>query len=296
MNFKPVTDINDPINDWGSGNCRQENRGHSQVEILRSSDAYAREASDAYLWLAMQKILDPQTHSAVVRDYKPAHVMKALKLRARIQSSFFNVYMHLYDMSLLTFDGLKEPMDPSMASDKDLSCFQKVGGAIERDWESSLEGKFDPFLNPMDCYKAPVNWLASLIVRGTAVKNLHAMMDSIESCGEFGVLDREKLAKVWPTTKLLEKNLDAGIVPMRTGRSDSRVVAFWLPHNLGCEIPIESMALYRYFVRTSSFRGRICTFGFLDEIRARVCRMRCDLRTFLRRNWLRVKIFEAGSV
>jgi hypothetical protein len=231
--------------DWGFGNCRKEIENFLSWEIEKSDHAYIREDEDSELLSAMERVLDPKPEG---RNYQVSVVLKALELRAKIQSSFFSVFMFLTDICLVTFEGLKEPMDPSYSSDLDvqlvaasLGCFENIR-KMENDWEETFN--FNVFFNSMTGYRTPANWLATLIVRGAVVQDLHGIMDKIELLGEFGVLGREKLQKLWSKNKKLVRNHRAGAIKP-PAVNQSPVVAFWLPYNLGEKISMEE--IYKAF-------------------------------------------------
>jgi len=70
-------------------------------------------------------------------------------------------------------------------------------------------------------------------------------MDRIEVLGEFGVLNRQALERIWPKDRKLVRHLDTGLSRSPTGDHDSPVIAFWLPCNLGQKINVE--VIYKVF-------------------------------------------------
>jgi hypothetical protein len=120
-----------------------------------------------------------------------------------------------------------------------LNCFSETR-KFTQDWQDNFSS-FEMFLVGLDGYTSPLLWLATLIVRGAVVTNLHFLLDRIEIFGEFGRLDRDKVVRIWPPSRKLVQNHGAGCCQALTGNHDWPVVAFWLPHHLGRHITVEML-------------------------------------------------------
>jgi len=234
---------------WGFGNCREEIEAFLASEIKKSDHGHAGEVSDSELLTETEIVLDPKPTG---QNYKVSTVLKNLELRGKIQSGFFSVFMHLNSSRLVTLEGLQQPMNSSQSHDDDvrnvaraLCCFDKVDKVGDGRWWREMWGGVNTFFNSMEGYIAPINWLATLIVRGAVVTDLHAILGNIEVFGEFGILDWEELQVFWPKDRKLEWNPGADIVEPRTGNRDSPVVAFWLPYNIDERVSVE--AIYKAF-------------------------------------------------
>jgi hypothetical protein len=234
-------DEDQPVDDWGFGNCRAELEDLFKLEMEKADHPYLAD-EDSELLSAMERALNTALRGEY---YKPAVILKALELRARIQSSFLSVYMHLTDICLVTFEGLEQPMDLTGNKDPEIRLVAAALGCFEKIEQLGIAHSkifnFETFFNGMEGYWTPREWLATLIVRGATVRDFHGIMDRIEVWGEFGRLNREALHQKWPEDKKLVRNLGAGRVLPRTGQRDSPVMAFWLPHALGQGITLQQI-------------------------------------------------------
>jgi len=240
----------DDIDEWGFGNCHRDVEDLFKAEVQKSDDGHAYLQGDAELWARMSRVLNQNQKGP---RSKIGDILKALELRARIQSSFFAVFLYLNDLCLVTFEGLQSPIAlDGRNDDKDiaslvavLGCFSEIKKYAGRDWADSFG--FDTFFEEVPGYTTPLWWLATLIVRGAVVKDFDLILERIEGLAEFGSLDRQKAERLWPKEKKLVRNLSAGLAKPSTGNRDSSVVAFWLPHNLGPELTLE--IIYQSFDR-----------------------------------------------
>ncbi|PMD35137.1 hypothetical protein L207DRAFT_637535 [Hyaloscypha variabilis F] len=248
LQYQVVLQASDDIDDWGFGQCRQDIETLFQWEISKSDTAHASSPGDAELYMVMARAMDSKLKG---RRFKISQILKALEIRAKIQSSFFSVFMFLNDLCLVSFEGLRTPMQLAYASQDDdirlvmgvLLCFEGIQ-KFTRHWKVTFSG-LEMFLVGPDGYTTPLLWLATLIVRGAIVEDLYALMARIEVLGEFGKFNGDKAMQIWPRTRKLVQNIYAGLCLPKSGKNDLPVVAFWLPHNFGQVIKVE--ALYENF-------------------------------------------------
>jgi hypothetical protein len=219
---------------------------------------HAYDLGDAYLHKAMEWTLKgkPQAHHE-----RLAAIMKALWLRAKIQSSFFSVLMLLNRSGLVSLEGLEKPMNLGRIEDETvmrvyaaLYNFEKLK-EIGDDWRNTFPNHeaLDDWFTPMAGYLTPLDWLATLIVCGALITDFRVILDKIEDFEEFGALDRPRLenyiVKYCLEVKELVRNSNANIsyngAEPRPRDVDGAVVAFWLPYDLGANVTAETA--YRDF-------------------------------------------------
>lgn len=116
--------------DWGFENCREQVETLFKREIQKSDHGHAYNGGDSELLSAMERVIDPKIQGI---RWKVPTIMKALELRGKIQSAFFSVFMHLNNLCLVSYEGLRTPMRLSHATNDDigslmgcLNCFTGI--------------------------------------------------------------------------------------------------------------------------------------------------------------------------
>lgn len=140
------------IDDWGFENCREEVETLFKREIQKSDHGHAYNGGDSELLSAMERVIDPKIQGI---RWKVPTIMKALELRAKIQSAFFTVFMHLTNLCLVSYEGLRTPMRLSHATNDDigslmgcLNCFTGIR-EFTQEWAENFTS-FETFFYGLD--------------------------------------------------------------------------------------------------------------------------------------------------
>lgn len=229
------------VDEWGFGGFHGGDvKKFFEYELSKTKTQYLTMA-DQDLHTVMECAVNPELpgeHAQI------PEILRAIALRAKIQSSFFTVFMFLEDQCLVSARGLQEPMELVTCADDEvrdvinaLSSFELI--------QKLENNKFDfPTFFYASGYLQPSQWLATLIVRGAIVKDFWAIIDRISSFGEFGELDESILRKYWKENRPIKVNPEAGLV-QRKPFGQSPILCFWLPYSMGPIINFQD--LYRRF-------------------------------------------------
>ncbi|KAK0117820.1 hypothetical protein ONS95_012145 [Cadophora gregata] len=222
------------VDDWGFGGDVLD---FFATEISKVDESFLSH-DDAELHARVQRVLD-QTKSG--EKATKTEILQAIMFRGKMQSACFSVFMFLQDHCFVTMKGLEKPMNLSSLQDDEirevsdaLSCFELLSDRNEYSFITYCTFNYLP----------PIIWLSTLIVRGALVRDLWTLFDRMSCMGELGPLDIERLPKVWPETRMIKVDEQAGLVnPLATG--NGQPFSFWLPHSMGKNIDLHQV--YKYF-------------------------------------------------